>query len=61
MMNDDTQHDPELDSYLQSLSPKEIQAYHIAKNHLGMTYQYEKSLGYLAWKKEQKEKKDQTK
>ena len=60
MINDDT-HDPELDSYLQSLSPKEIQAYHIAKNHLGMTYQYEKSLGYLAWKKEQKEQKEQTK
>ena len=60
MMNDDT-HDPELDSYLQSLSPKEIQAYHIAKNHLGMTYQYEKSLCYFAWKKEQKEQKEQTK
>jgi len=26
-----------------------------------MTYQYEKSLGYLAWKKEQKEQKEQTK
>lgn len=54
MTNNDT-HDPELESYLQSLSPKEIQAYHIAKNHLGMTYQYDKSLGYLAWKKKQKE------
>ena len=43
--------DPELEAYLQSLSPKEVKAYHIAKDHLGMTYQYEKSIGYLAWKK----------
>ena len=47
--------DPELEAYLQSLSEKEIKAYHIAKDHLGMTYQYEKSIGYLAWKKQQKE------
>ena len=54
MLNDN--HDPELEAYLKSLSPKEIKAYHIAKNHLGMTYQYEKSIGYLAWKKTQLEK-----
>jgi hypothetical protein len=47
--------DPELEAYLQSLSEKEIKAYHIAKDHLGMTYQYEKSIGYLAWKKQQNE------
>jgi|TARA_B110000879_G_scaffold92493_1_gene126652 hypothetical protein len=49
--------DPELEAYLQSLSPKEVKAYHIAKDHLGMTYQYEKSIGYLAWKKSQTENK----
>lgn len=54
MSNDND--DPELEAYLQSLSPKEIKAYHIAKNHLGMSYQYEKSIGYLAWKKQQTEK-----
>lgn len=49
--------DPELEAYLNSLSPKELNAYHIAKDHLGMTYQYEKSIGYLAWKKSQTENK----
>lgn len=49
--------DHELEAYLQSLSEKEIKAYHIAKDHLGMTYQYEKSIGYLAWKKQQNETK----
>jgi len=49
--------DPELEAYLQSLSPKEVKAYYIAKDHLGMTYQYEKSIGYLAWKKSQTENK----
>jgi len=43
----------ELEQYLSSLSPKEIQGYNIAKSHLGMTYQYEKSIGFLAWKKTQ--------
>ena len=49
--------DSELEAYLQSLSPKEVKAYHIAKDHLSMTYQYEKSIGYLAWKKSQSENK----
>ncbi len=45
--------DPELNAYLQSLSEKELKAYEIAKSHLGMTYQYDKTIGYLAWKKSQ--------
>jgi hypothetical protein len=48
-----TLNDPELDAYLHSLSPKELKGYHIAKDHLGMTYQYDKTIGYLAWKKKQ--------
>jgi hypothetical protein len=48
----------ELAQYLASLSPKELQGYHIAKSHLGMTYQYEKTNGFMEWKKKQA---DQTK
>jgi hypothetical protein len=48
----------ELAQYLASLSPKELQGYHIAKSHLGMTYQYEKTNGFIEWKKKQS---DQTK
>ena len=45
--------DPELQLYLKSLSEKELKAYNIAKSHLGMTYQYEKTIGYLNWKSKQ--------
>jgi len=45
--------DSELTQYLASLSPKELQGYHIAKSHLGMTYQYEKTNGFMEWKKKQ--------
>jgi len=37
------------DLYLNSLSEKEKKAYNIAKGHLGMSFQLEKSLGYLKW------------
>lgn len=43
----------ELAQYLASLSPKELQGYHIAKSHLSMTYQYEKTNGFIEWKKKQ--------
>jgi hypothetical protein len=46
----------ELSRYLASLSPKELQGYHIAKSHLGMTYQHEKTNGFLEWKKKQSDK-----
>tara|TARA_E500000331_G_C16873401_1_gene547249 strand:- start:62 stop:241 length:180 start_codon:yes stop_codon:yes gene_type:complete len=49
--------DPQLNAYLQSLSEKELKAYEIAKSHLGMTYQYDKTIGYLSWKKNQSERK----
>jgi hypothetical protein len=38
--------------YLESLSSMEKDALEIAKSHLGMTYQTDKSNGYLKWKKE---------
>jgi len=48
-----SEQDSELAQYLASLSPKELQGYHIAKSHLGMTYQYEKTNGFMEWKKKQ--------
>jgi hypothetical protein len=41
-----------LKSYLESLSEKERKAYEIAKDHLGMSFQLEKSSGYNKWKKD---------
>lgn len=38
-----------IDMYLKSLSPKEFKAYLIAKNHLGMSFDIEKSIGFLQW------------
>ena len=37
--------------YLDSLAEKERKGYEIAKSHLGMSFQLEKSLGYLQYKK----------
>ena len=37
--------------YLESLSEKELKSYAIAKSHLGMSFQLEKSHGFLEWKK----------
>jgi hypothetical protein len=41
--------------YVESLSPKEYQAYLIAKSHLGSSFHLEKSVGFLKWKKEKEE------
>jgi hypothetical protein len=35
--------------YIKSLSPKEYKAYLIAKHHLGMSFDIEKSIGFLYW------------
>jgi hypothetical protein len=35
--------------YFDSLSEKEKKAYMIAKTHLGMSFQVEKSLGFIKW------------
>lgn len=37
--------------YLKSLSEKDKKGYEIAKSHLGMSFQLDKSLGYLEYKK----------
>ena len=39
------------DRYLKSLHEKERKGYEIAKSHLGMSFQLEKSHGYLEFKK----------
>lgn len=41
-----------LEKYLLSLNEKELKAYHIAREHLGMSFSLEKSIGYLNWKKD---------
>ena len=38
--------------YLDTLSEKEKKAYHIAKSHLGSSFQLEKSNTFLQWKRE---------
>lgn len=37
--------------YLKTMSEKEIKAYYIAKDHLGDSFQLEKSIGFLDWLK----------
>ena len=39
--------------YLEQLGDKERIAYSIAKEHLGTSFDVVKSIGYLAWKKNQ--------
>lgn len=36
--------------YVESLSEKELKAYHIAKSHLGTSFSLEKSRGFIEWK-----------
>jgi len=40
-------------NYLKTLNEKETKGYNIAKTHLGMSFQIEKSNGFLEWKKKQ--------
>jgi hypothetical protein len=42
--------------YLGTLNDRELQAYHIAVNHLGMSFTMERSNGYRQWKKERDER-----
>ena len=37
------------DLYLESLTPKEKQAYEIAKSYLGSLFTLEKTTGFIAW------------
>jgi hypothetical protein len=45
------------EQYLKTLSEKERQAYEIAKDHLGSSFELEKSVGYLKWLKKHEDKK----
>lgn len=38
-----------IQKYLASLTPKQYKSYTIAKDHLGMSFQIEKSNGFLKW------------
>jgi hypothetical protein len=38
--------------YLETLTPKEHKSYIIARDHLGMSFTLEKSVGFLQWKTE---------
>jgi hypothetical protein len=42
--------------YLATLNDRELQAYHIAVSHLGMSFTMERSNGYRQWKKERDER-----
>ena len=37
--------------YINTLNEKELHGYNIAKEHLGMSFQIEKSIGFINWKK----------
>jgi len=55
-----TESEPNLtDLYLESLSVKEKKGYLIAKSHLGMSFELEKSVGFLRWKKKYIETKNE--
>ena len=41
-----------MEEYLKTLCEKERKSYDIAKEHLGTSFQLEKSVGFLKWKKE---------
>jgi hypothetical protein len=42
-----------MEEYLKTLCEKERKSYDIAKEHLGTSFQLEKSVGFLTWKKTQ--------
>jgi hypothetical protein len=42
--------------YLLTLNDRELQAYHIAVDHLGMSFTMERSNGFRQWKKARDEK-----
>ena len=40
-----------LQQYISTFTPKEMQAYLIAKSHLGSSFSLYKSVGFIQWKK----------
>lgn len=55
-MADNTQEEQMQEAYLKSLSEKDRKGYEIAKSHLEMSFDLEKSIGYLEWKKKNENK-----
>tara|TARA_B100001758_G_C18384416_1_gene599164 strand:+ start:599 stop:766 length:168 start_codon:yes stop_codon:yes gene_type:complete len=51
MNNSNNNENKLIEQYKNTFSEKEKKAYEIAKSHLGMSFQIEKSIGYLEWKK----------
>jgi hypothetical protein len=49
--DEDDDEETEEDKYLKTLNEKELQAYEIAKSHLGNTFHLKKSNGFIDWKK----------
>lgn len=49
--DDEDDEETEEDKYLKTLDKKELQAYEIAKTHLGNTFHLKKSNGFIEWKK----------
>jgi|TARA_B100000035_G_C20990226_1_gene549799 hypothetical protein len=41
--------------YVKSFNEKEKKAYEIAKSHLGMSFDLEKSIGFREWKQKQQQ------
>ena len=39
--------------YIKTFSAKELKGYKIAKSHLGMSFQMDKSIGFNEWKQKQ--------
>ena len=42
-----------MSKFLEQLSEKDRKSYEIAKSHLGMSFQLEKSVEFIKWKKQQ--------
>ena len=51
LLNIDMEREDLQKQYIDSLSEKEKKSYEIAKEHLGMSFQLDKSVGYLKWLK----------
>lgn len=43
-----------IEAYIQTLTPKQLKAYEIARDHLKDSFQIEKSNGFLSWVKKNK-------
>ena len=46
-----------IQNYMKTFSEKGKKSFEIAKSHLGMTFQIEKSIGYIEWLKTQEDSK----